>query len=170
MKKILLMAAVSVLALSSYNANAAEIKGTGNIAARIVEPISLTELQKLNFGAILAGDTANTVTVTPGSVRSATDSTKLVGTTTKAGEWEITGPAMARPILSFPTSATISNGSGATMTVSNFKHNLTASGEVIPGNAGEQSSLSFDYGADLAVGANQDAGLYEGTYEITVSY
>ena len=54
MKKIYLLAAVSVLTLGWAEVWAAEATGQGNISAKIVAPVTVTEAQALDFGTILA--------------------------------------------------------------------------------------------------------------------
>lgn len=56
MKKIYLLTAVSVLTLSGAEVWAAEANGTGNISAKIVAPVNITEQDALDFGTNFGSD------------------------------------------------------------------------------------------------------------------
>ena len=166
MKKIYLLAAVSVLTLGYAEVWAAQATGTGNIRAKIVAPVNVTETQGLDFGTILAPtDSAKTVTISTGGSRSDGGSGILVNTNTgKAGLFNVTGADSQTMTINVPSSATLTGTGGSTMTVDTFATDpngkLTLSG----------TSGQIKVGADLTVNADQAVGDYTGTYTITVSY
>lgn len=166
MKKIYLLAAVSVLTLGCAEVWAAETIGTGNIKAKIVAPVTVTESQALDFGTILAPtDSAKKVTIAAANgARSADDEKMLVGTNTgKAGVFNVTGAENQRMTINLPSSTTL-DGTGDSMKVDNFTSDkgteLTLTG----------TTGTFQVGADLTVNQGQEEGDYTGTYQVTVSY
>ena len=167
MKKIYLLAAVSVLTLGYAEVWAAQATGEGNISAKIVAPVTVMEAQRLDFGTILAPTGSSievTISATDGT-RTATDASKLVGTNKgKAGLFNVTGAENQSMTINEPCSATLTGTGGSTMTVDTFatdpNDKLTLSG----------TSGQIKVGADLTVNADQAVGDYTGTYTITVSY
>ena len=166
MKKIYLLAAVSVLTLGYAEVWAAQATGTGNIRAKIVAPVTVTETQGLDFGTILAPtDSAKKVTISTAGSRSDSGSGILVGTNKgKAGLFNVTGAENQSMKINVPSSATLTGTGGATMTVNTFvtdpNDNLILSG----------TSGQIKVGADLTVNKEQAVGDYTGTYTVTVSY
>ena len=166
MKKIYLLAAVSVLTLGYAEVWAAQATGTGNISAKIVAPVTVTETQGLHFGTILAPtDSAKTVTISTDGSRSDGGSGILVNTNTgKAGLFNVTGAVNQKMTITKPGPVELTSTGGDKMTVNNFvtdpNGDLTLSG----------TSGQIKVGADLTVNAGQAVGDYAGTYTVTVSY
>lgn len=166
MKKIYLLAAVSVLTLGYAEVWAAEASNTGHISAKIVAPVTVTETHGLDFGTILAPtDSAKKVTISTDGSRSDGGSGILVKTNEgKAGLFDVTGAENQSMKINVPSSATLTSKEGGSMTVNNFvtepANNLTLSG----------TSGQIKVGADLAVSQGQAEGDYTGTYTVTVSY
>lgn len=166
MKKIYLLAAVSVLTLGCAEVWAAEATGQGNISAKIVAPVTVTEAQALDFGTILAPtDSAKKVTIAAANgARSADDEKMLVGTNTgKAGLFNVTGAENQSMTIQVSDSVELT-GTGDSMTVDNFVTE-PASKLTLNGTSGQ-----IKVGADLTVNQGQDEGDYTGTYQVTVSY
>ena len=166
MKKIYLLAAVSVLTLGYAEVWAAQATGTGNISAKIVAPVTVTETQGLDFGTILAPtDSAKTVTISTDGSRSDSGSGILVNTNTgKAGLFNVTGAENQNMTITKPGSVELHGTGSDKMTVNNFvtepDNELTLSG----------TSGQIKVGADLTVNKDQAVGDYTGTYTVTVSY
>lgn len=166
MKKIYLLAAVSVLTLGYAEVWAAQATGTGNIRAKIVAPVTVTETQGLDFGTILAPtDSAKTVTISTAGSRSDGGNGILVNTNTgKAGLFNVTGAENQNMTIIKPSSVELTSTGGDKMTVNNFvtepANNLTLRG----------TSGQIKVGADLTVNKEQAVGDYTGTYTVTVSY
>lgn len=166
MKKIYLLAAVSVLTLGCAEVWAAEATGQGNISAKIVAPVTVTEAQALDFGTILAPtDSAKKVTIAAANgVRSADDGAILVNTNQgKAGLFNVTGAENQSMTIQVSDSVELT-GTGDPMTVNNFVTE-PASELILSGTSGQ-----IKVGADLTVNQGQDEGDYTGTYQVTVSY
>ena len=166
MKKIYLLAAVSVLTLGYAEVWAAQATGTGNISAKIVAPVTVTETQGLDFGTILAPtDSAKTVTISTAGSRSDGGSGILVNTNTgKAGLFNVTGAENQNMTITKPGSVELTSTGGDKMTVDNFV--TDPNGELtLSGTSGQ-----IKVGADLKVNKDQAVGDYTGTYTVTVSY
>ena len=153
------LTAIGLAGLASSGAQAASDTGTAN--ATIVQAIGITAVNTLEFGDILNG-AANTVTISPASVQSATDGTQLIGGTVQAASFDVTGDPSRAYTVSLPVSTTVT-GPGPAMTVNNFTHN---SG----GALGVAGTDTFNVGADLIVANGQTAGAYTGTFTVTVNY
>lgn len=166
-KNLLLTVAVSVLALGSSSALAAEATGTGTINAKIVSPVSITQQGNgLDFGTMISPSSETTVTIAASNgARTSTDDSILVGTSEgAAGIFEITGADGQSVTVTLPSEVKLTGTPGGEMTVNNF-----ASSE---GNTFtlDEGSAIMKVGADLNVGAAQAQGTYTGSYQVTISY
>lgn len=163
MKKFLSGVAM-MLAAGAGESFAAEATGTGNISAKIVEPVTISENGTgLNFGIMLNSE--QTVTVDTTGNRTSTVSSALVnGITPQAGKFNVTGPANQELTIGTNSSAIVSSGSN-NMTVSNFVTSPSGTLTLSDSGAGD-----IAVGADLTVPSKQAAGEYTGTYTITLSY
>lgn len=159
-----------ITALKSSDANAqASDTATANINAIIANPIVLTKTADLNFATITPGLASSTVIIDPaGTVNAASTAIGLSGTPTAAG-FTVSGlPLQAYAVVLPVNGATLlvdGAGVGADMAVNDFTHNAT----LALTSAGTQPD-AFGVGATLVVGANQTAGTYSGSFDVTVSY
>ena len=159
--KILAGAAIAA-ALFSQSAYAADV--SGDASARIIQPLSITKDADMNFGEILPSDAAGSVTLsTAGSVTASGGATIFDGSNAQAASFDVRGEGNEAYSLTLPTTITLTDDLDNTMTVSNFQSSAT---EVLNLNGREQ----FDVGASLSVGANQSAGLYAGSFTVSVDY
>ena len=84
------------------------------------------------------------------------------------------GDVAATYTVTLPSSTTLSNGTGQSMTVNNFK--ISGDGDTNPYSRllrNDGTGLgqdSFSVGARLTVRANQAPGTYSGTYVVSVQY
>ncbi len=171
-KTVFLLASLFVMMLATQRVNAegpASASATANATATIITPISITNVADLNFGNIVAGTGAGTVTVATTGTRTSTGdvilpSANAVQGTVNAAQFKVTGLADATYAITLPTSIYISETGGETMTVDNFTSNPSGTGSL----AGGTQTLSV--GARLNVGAGQVAGDYTGTFNVTVAY
>ena len=153
-----------IVALVPGLAMAASTNGSGTGKAKIVQPVTATSTQDLNFGTMLGK--ANTVTVSTSGTRTATDGTSLVNdnNTASAGVFSVTGPNNQPITVSLPSSATVTSSTNS-MTISNFTSDK--SGSQTLDNTG---ALTINIGGDLAVTEGQATGDYTGSYTITITY
>jgi hypothetical protein len=174
---VILMTGFSVVlsaqTLSSVNASA---------GATIIVPMTLTEQSALHFGA-----TTKQLGV-GGQVVLSTDNAALnysggvsgtaVGTPASNAVFSLSGNSNSSYTLSLPTSITIAEGD-ASMVIDDLKIRFDNATEDIAINAGNNSVTktlaangtdTFRLGGKLNIGANQLAGHYTGTYNVTVDY
>lgn len=134
--------------------------------AILVSPLSLVNTEDLDFGSIVAGATAGTVTVNENSgVRSTTGGATAAGGTPRRAEFVGVGRPGILTIVSIGASPTLTNGTGGTMATA-----LAVEGgaglRLLPGSGIQ----TFRVGGTLSVAANQQQGNYTGTFTMTVIY
>ena len=165
LKFFTLSAAIFAFSNISFGQNTASAEA--DAGARIITPLTIENNQGLEFGDIIAG--ANKITITTAGARSATNEDAFLVTTgvtrtPQAAQFTVNGEANLSYTLVIDPSATLTQVDGtATMTINNFGHNATGT---LSGSGAEV----FNVGADLIVGASQASGVYEGTFEVTVTY
>lgn len=134
----------------------------GSAAAEIVAPISVEADPNggtLNFGRIVAGAGAQTVTVDGAGTRTGSIPANLLGgITPSAALFNVTGEAGLGYNVTVDPSVTMGT--------------MTASLLAYPGDGYSLvgGSDSFTVGGTLSVGANQTAGTYTGTFNVQVQY
>jgi Domain of unknown function (DUF4402) len=141
---------------------------TGNSRARTVRPITINLTRDLDFGRLIIATTAGRATVNPRTdVRTRTGGVTLApGGTPGAARFVVSGTP-SRPVqVTLGTRPTLTRSGGTeTMTMTALTMNggvnrtLTAAG-----------TLDLRVGGTLAVAANQVAGVYSGTFTVTVDY
>lgn len=151
---------VNVLAQNTDNVDA-------NASATIIAPITLTNPQPMNFGKIAKTELGGAVILSPAGERDFTgnaDALVTVGSLHKNAIFTVVGEANTTFAISF-TNGTL-EGDGEDMTINAFTTNQSNNANVSTGTG----TMSFNVGATLVVGAEQEAGEYTGTYEVTVTY
>ena len=141
---------------------------SGSTQVAIVTPLSLINTDTLRFGSIIAGTTAGTVTIDPFTEgRITTGGATAYGGAVSAGKFTGASDGTSHLKIDVPVgSITLTRiGGGATMLVDNFTINGNKNNWV-PGG----TIYTFNVGARLRVNANQMAGTYTGTYNVTVNY
>jgi hypothetical protein len=164
-KLVFLFAGLFLMAISAESVKAEDqATASANAAATIVTPISITKTVDLNFGAIVPSATAGTVTVGTDNSISGTGGVTLIPQlgTHSAASFTVNGVIGALFYVTLPGDVTISSATES-MTVSDFTSNAT-------GALDASGAEDFNVGATLAVAANQLPGLYEGTFDVTVTY
>jgi Domain of unknown function (DUF4402) len=141
---------------------------TGTSRARTVRPITINLTRDLDFGRLIIATTAGRATVNPRTdVRTRTGGVTLApGGTPGAARFVVSGTP-SRPVqVTLGTRPTLTRSGGTeTMTMTALTMNggvnrtLTAAG-----------TLDLRIGGTLAVAANQVAGVYAGTFTVTVDY
>lgn len=164
-KKLSLVAGIAITSASIYSASLTAATVSGNASANVLAPLSIaTGILPMNFGDV-AGDAtaATTVVLTPAGTTTASAGANASGSPT-AGDFDVTGSGSLTYSISYPISATLTSPASDTIIVDTFTDNLGGSGSLTLG------LQSFTVGATLQIGINQPAGLYSGTYAVTVNY
>lgn len=154
---------IAIAAMGAF-APAYAATGTGNASVEILQAITVTENTALNFGQVTPSASAGTVAVDEASARNCSGGATCVGTgTAAAGAFSITGTSGANVQISLPASASLT-GPGTAMTAT-LSSTSTSGAVTLTGG-----SANFNVAGSLAIGANQVAGSYAGTYTVTVNY
>lgn len=170
MKKILLFLFLSfALSFSTFAQVSSTVSGI-DTRATIIAPLSieLTDGTKLNFGTITKNASENIVTVTPGNDRTASvANTLLISGPSSVPSFTIVGESDVNYTLTLPANGVVTlTGTGEPMPVSNFTSNIGVSGtKILTGG-----TQALTVGATLTVAPAQVAGLYTGTFNVTVAY
>ncbi len=165
-KRAVLLASTLVGTFSAVGtAHAATASATAS--ATIVQAITVTQVANLNFASIAPSATGGNVTVDTADTRTACTGSQFCSGTVTSASFSVAGAASYGYSITLPTAAvTLTRVSGTeTMSVSTFAHNKGGTPALSAAGAD-----TFKVGATLAVGANQVAGVYNGTFNVTVDY
>lgn len=146
----------------------AQAAGTASTANAItLRPLSILNITELDFGTNAAGATAGTVVINPNDdARTTTGGVVPAGGTPNAGKfYTYGGPLQSVQVNRGPLPVLNRAGGGATMTVTQ----LTLNGPTLR-YLDTAGLLDLRVGGTLAIGANQLAGSYSGTFQIIVTY
>jgi hypothetical protein len=170
--RALLLAAFAMI--GAQPAYAGTMPGSGEIT--IVSPLSFVIDDNLEFGTIIRGTTAGTVTITPTGTRTQTGGVTLVnGAAHKPALFAGQGTFLQRVEISLGASSISLTGPGAPMRVRDFVLGSTPTAVLTTTPlsfriAALNGVFSFPVGATLDVGANQAPGVYSGNWSITLNY
>ena len=144
--------------------------------ADIVRPLTLINTSDLDFGRIIAGPTAGSITLSASNQVSTTGGVISVGGTDNArfygyGTYNRTVWILAHS----NTVSLVRSGGGGSMSVSNL---TMAATPVVPLNTtwrnftigATDGFFGFSVGGRLSVGANQAPGIYNGTFTVELLY
>lgn len=151
---------------------------SGTTQAVVVGPLSFFKVEDLVFGSIIPSATAGTVVVSPNGSR-----TKTGGVTLATGAAphpaRFAGMGARNQIVTIrmvSNSATLTRvGGGGTMTIDTFIIGSTPTAQLTTAptsfRIGSTTGMfQFPLGATLRVKANQEPGVYTGTFAVTVQY
>lgn len=135
--------------------------------ARTLRPIVLANTRALDFGTMIAGATAGTVTINPNTdARTRTGGIVLAGGSPAAARFTATGTPGVNALITVGAAPVLVRAGGSeTMTVNNMTLNGGRTRR-IPASG----TLDVRVGARLNVAANQRDGLYSGSFNVTVDY
>jgi Domain of unknown function (DUF4402) len=166
-------ACCAVLALASVQVQAAPTTGDAQIA--VVTPLSFIQVENLDFGRVISGTTAGTVTISTTNVRTSTGGVVPVGSDYQFAKFAGRGTQNQRVNIQLAPAVVPLLGPGLPMTVTNLTigpdgtlNQLGASPNyrIVAANG----IFWFNVGGRLNVGANQAAGYYSGTFTATLVY
>ena len=168
------VAAAALLAASANPAFADTKPGNGEVT--IVRPLSFVIDDNLDFGNVVRGTTAGTVTVAPDGTRTRTGGVTLAnGGGHKAASFAGMGTYNQRVDISLGANSIFITGPGAPMRVHSFTVGSTPTAVLTTTPtrfriAATNGIFAFPIGATLDVGANQVPGKYTGNWSITLNY
>lgn len=142
---------------------------TGTAQAEILlERLTLAQISGLDFGTIIPSAAPGRVNIRRNTgVCVARGGITLIGTNCQRGEFLVTGSANQQiRITNTPASITLTRvGGGAVMLMDRVRINGSRNKRLT--GAGTRT---FYVSGRLQVGANQTAGVYDGTFDVTVDY
>lgn len=161
----------------SSPAQAERVTVTGRAEAVVVTRLSLLKTDDLNFGKIVAGTTAGTVTVTPAGTRTASGGTRLAGTGAQPAAFAGYGFANQTVSISVNSNTPVVRRVGGTETMQfdTFIIGSTPTAQLTTAPlafriASTTGMFAFPVGATLRVGARQVPGIYTGSFTVTLTY
>jgi hypothetical protein len=165
-----------VVSSAAYAQTAPPPSITAHATAQIAAPLQI-KCSGMNFSSLLALHTATSVTL-PANGGPIVDPSNIVlpgaAQDAKASACSVTGDVLAVYNVTLPSSATLTNSAGKTMTVNSFT--ITSDADSNPYNRllhNDGTGLGLDtfgVGGKLSVGADQPPGTYRGTYVVSVQY
>jgi len=172
MKNITKVIIAAAAVLGSANSSFAQATATASASAVIITPIAISKTVDMNFGNIaVAAATGGTVVLdntgsrTTGGAGGVTlpSSTGTVA----AAEFSVSGQASFTYAITLPSSATLSDGSGNSMSVGSFTSSPSSTGTLSSGG-----TQTLTVGATLTVAASQASGTYTNStgVPVTVNY
>jgi hypothetical protein len=180
MKKTILIFAVIVMITgltSNLIAQTSATVAATAAGAKLIAPMTLTQTSPLHFGTInvllaaggtVALSTANVRTPSAGVALSA------VAPTSTNAAYNVTGTISSTYAVTLPATITVLHSitPANTMTISLLKIKFNGGSEttVLTSTLSGAGTDSFIVGGTLTVGAAQLAGIYAGTFAVTVDY
>ena len=165
---VLAVLAVAVTGFGASDANAqATATNSANINALINNPIALNWVQDMDFGEAAPSTVATTIIVKPdGTIDPASTAIGTNAALVKPAQFSVSGLANQAYTVTLPDDVTVVlAGPGTSMPVTGFSHNATGT----LSSAATQPDV-FGVGATLNINADQTAGSYSGSFNVTVSY
>ncbi|TDN85912.1 uncharacterized protein DUF4402 [Salegentibacter sp. 24] len=167
MKKITFILLLSLISASGFAQSANEAKGTADVFAEIVTPISIDNGTAMNFGSIVAAE--------GGKVRVNTEGTRTFSNTNMevisaeavtAASFKVIAATDYSYNIAIP-STVLTGTTGTDMPVS-FTQDLEGQTDGTATGTGIEQTLKV--GGLLTVASGQSAGSYEGEVTVTVAY
>lgn len=168
-------AGAAMMALAAASPAYADTR-VGNAEITIVRPLSFVIDDDLDFGNVIRGTTAGTVTVQPNGTRTSTGGVTLAnGGGHKAASFAGQGTLNQRVDVSLGANSIFITGPGTPMRVRTFVIGSTPTAPLTTTPtrfriAAATGIFNFPVGATLEVAANQIPGKYTGTWSITLNY
>ncbi|MEP3226095.1 MAG: DUF4402 domain-containing protein [Parasphingorhabdus sp.] len=141
---------------------------TGDVNAVVNRAIEITKNADLDFGDFVAGTTRSLFRLNPrnGNLNQRNGDATAIGSGHQAASFTVTGTPLLRVIITRGQNRIFisRDGGSETMRINRFRFNgrrkrLNAAGEA-----------TYLVGGQIRIGANQAAGVYRGTFDVTVEY
>ena len=182
MKKTILIV-LSIIMIAGFASNIMA-QTSATVAAtpaggKLIAPMTLTQTSALHFGTVnLLAATAGTVVLTTANVRNITGGVALstIAPTSTNAAYNITGTISSTYALTLPATIIVTHTitPASTMTISALKVLFNTGTEVTAVGATNTLTAagtgSFKVGGTLSIIAAQLAGIYAGTFAVTVDY
>jgi len=142
---------------------------TASITTTIIQGMSVTNTSSLRFGAMIPGSLGGTATVSPNGIRTATGTITLLTASAypaSAASFSLIGAPNLGYTITLPTSVTLTlQGGSNTILLTALTSSPAATGSLSSTGTG-----TLTVGGTIAVSSSQAAGVYSGTFTVTLSY
>jgi hypothetical protein len=176
MKKSIMLLAAIVFMAGFTTKTMAQVTENTAAGANILTALSIAENLPMHFGTmgVLAG-TGGTCVVTTAGVRSATSGVtlSLLAPLFSLATYTVTGEPLYTYSITIPSTITVTHTDlSTTMTIGTLLAKSTSGAEshTATGTLAAGGTESFTVGGTLTVIAAQLAGVYAGTFDVTVAY
>jgi hypothetical protein len=167
------LAALAATLIVATPASAQQATATGIAKAKgvVVQPLTLTKIQDLDFGTVVSSSTAGSVTINP-DTGFRTTTPGVTGVPSYPGDRGLfqgngTPSNTVQLALSGPSVLISTTNPLDTVTASNW---LLDSGNSTTRTIGSTGLFNVGVGATFGIGANQPAGLYQADFTVTAVY
>jgi len=172
MKKLFMLFAV--IALIAGLSTSVIAQTNSNAGAKIVQALVLTNSWPLHFGTMTIPTTAATVLVDAAGNRTLGSGTITLlpqAPTAQSSMFHVVGSIAATYAITLPADATVTITSGTDiMHIDGFVAKSASTSSTVGGTLDASGFDDFTVGATLKLIINQPAGVYAGTFPVTVTY
>ena len=153
----------------------AQASSESEAEAIVLRPLSFFKVNDLDFGDIIASNSAGTVRIAPDGSRSASGGVTLAGAGGEPARFAGLGSYNRQVNISLSSNSIWITGPGQRMRVRDFEIGSTPTAPLSTNPtrfriATPLGNYNFPVGATLYVNANQAPGEYSGTFTITLNY
>ena len=142
---------------------------TANATANVVQAITVAETRALNFGKFVAASGATVILTNVDTTVPSGTAVRVNPSTAASGKFTVTGDGAATYTITVDGTTTLTGTDSSTMAVTAITPSVTTNG-VLNGTTGSAGTQLVYVGATVTQGAANGAGLYSGTYSVTVAY
>lgn len=161
MKKLLTYSTVVLLTSAMYSP-AFAASATGTASATVVAPLTIVQTTGLNFGSFSVGATGGTVVITQAGAVSKTGDVQLIASSGATnGLFTVAGAPSTTYSISTPSTLSVTSGANSMSIALNAPTSDTI---------GAGGTDTFSVGGTLTASGSQSAGVYAGTYTVSVNY
>lgn len=163
--------AASLAVASPAFAQSVTASATGEARGVVLQPLTLTKIDDLDFGTVIASAVAGTVSIDPDSGARST-SGGVVGVPSYPGGrgyFGGAGTAGQDVILSLSAPAVLVSTSNPTDTIAVTSMTLD-NGNALTRTIDNSSAFFVGVGGDFAIAASQPAALYTANFDLTAEY
>jgi len=156
--------------LNTLNAQPGNPETDGTAKATIAAPLSIESIEEMEFGIIVANSGGDVKLNLDGTREVASGDVEFIdgiSGTVQAAKFEVKGHPNATVDVDFDNSTTLTHTNGSdVMTLKD----ITSSHSTIDMSGTPGNTVEFQMGGTLEIGSGQQAGDYQGTFEVKVSY
>jgi len=156
----------------SMASGSAYAQSSGNAGTRVLAPVTITNVNELNFGRIIPGSIRSVIRMgrNSGDLTVRNGNAVPIGGTVQRAEFIINADPLTSVQITLPTTLDIIHSSGSDdMRLNRFRLNGRG-GRIASRNIDNSGILSILVSGQLRVLPNQTPGLYSANYDVTVEY